>query len=346
MGSQAPRIVYFDRMMHEDGRRALDEAPEVELIRLERDTPAGEIWPLMATIEGYQISSARQELPQHLHADAALLARCPELLVVSADGAGADTVDIPACTEAGVLVVNQAGGNREAVAEHGLALMLSIAKRIGETDHALRRDRDWHRNEFIGHELRDMTLGIVGLGHTGSRLAELCGGALGMRVLASDPYIEAERFKHFGAEAVSLDMLLTESDVVAINCPLTDETRNMIDAAALARMRPGAILVSTARGGIHDESALYEALRSGHLYGAGLDVWVDEPPPLDHPLLSLPNVIASPHTAGVTVESRRRISMMCAEQWLAIWQGEKPPRLLNPEAWPAYEARRHAHAEP
>ena len=346
MGSQIPRIVYFDRMMHEDGRRALAEAPEVELIRLERDTPADELWPLMATIEGYQISSARQELPKHLHADAALLARCPDLLVVSADGAGADTVDIPACTDAGVLVVNQAGGNREAVAEHGLALMLSVAKRIGETDHALRRDRDWHRNEFIGHELRDMTLGIIGLGHTGSRLAELCGGALQMRVLACDPYIEAERLARFGAEAVSLDKLLAESDVLSINCPLTDETRSMIDTAALARMRPGAILVSTARGGIHDEGALYEALRSGHLYGAGLDVWEDEPPPLDHPLLSLPNVIASPHTAGVTVESRRRISLMCAEQWLAIWQGEKPPRLLNPEAWPAYQARRYAHAEP
>jgi D-3-phosphoglycerate dehydrogenase len=300
----------------------------------------------MATIKGYQIGSARQELPKHLHADATLLARCPELLVVSADGAGADTVDIPACTEAGVLVVNQAGGNREAVAEHGLALMLSVAKRIGETDHALRRDRDWHRNEFIGHELRDMTLGIIGLGHTGSRLAELCGGALGMRVLACDPYIEAERFTRFGARNVSLEELLSESDVVSLNCPLTDETRGMIDAAALARMRAGAILVSTARGGIHDEDALYDALQSGHLYGAGLDVWIDEPPPLEHRLLSLPNVIASPHTAGVTVESRRRISLMCAEQWLAIWRGQKPPRLLNPEAWPAYEARRYDHAEP
>ena len=105
-------------------------------------------------------------------------------------------------------MVNQAGGNREAVAEHGLALMLSVAKRIGETDQALRRDRNWHRNEFIGHELQGMTAGIIGLGHTGSRLAELCGGALGMRILAYDPYIEAECFARHGAEAVSLDTLL------------------------------------------------------------------------------------------------------------------------------------------
>ena len=111
-------------------------------------------------------------------------------------------------------------------------------------------------------------------------------------------------------------------------------------------MRRGSILVSTARGGIHDENALYDALRDGHLYGAGLDVWEDEPPALNHPLLSLPNVIASPHTAGVTVESRRRISLICAEQWLTIWRGEKPPRLLNPEAWPTYEARRLARAQP
>ncbi|MEE1544900.1 MAG: NAD(P)-dependent oxidoreductase, partial [Alphaproteobacteria bacterium] len=149
-----------------------------------------------------------------------------------------------------------------------------------------------------------------------------------------------------GAEAVSLDTLLGESDVVSLNCPLSDETRKMIDAAALARMRRGSILVSTARGGIHDENALHDALRDGHLYGAGLDVWEDEPPALNHPLLSLPNVIASPHTAGVTVESRRRISLICAEQWLTIWRGEKPPRLLNPEAWPTYEARRLARAQP
>jgi D-3-phosphoglycerate dehydrogenase len=224
--------------------------------------------------------------------------------------------------------------------------MLSVAKRIGETDQALRRDRNWHRNEFIGHELQGMTVGIIGLGHTGSRLAELCGGALGMRVLAYDPYIEAKRFTRYGSEAVSLDTLLGESDVVSLNCPLSDETRKMIDAAALARMRRGSILVSTARGGIHDENALYDALRDGHLYGAGLDVWEDEPPTLNHPLLSLPNVIASPHTAGVTVESRRRISLICAEQWLTIWRGEKPPRLLNPEAWPTYEARRLARAAP
>ena len=346
MGLQLPRIVYFDRMMHEDGRRVLAESPEVALVRLEREVPEDEIWPVMASIQGYQIGSARQELPRHLHTDAALLVRCPALLVVSADGAGADTVDIPACTDAGVLVVNQAGGNREAVAEHGLALMLSVAKRIGETDQALRRDRNWHRNEFIGHELQGMTAGIIGLGHTGSRLAELCGGALGMRILAYDPYIEAECFARHGAEAVSLDTLLGESDVVSLNCPLSDETRKMIDAAALARMRRGSILVSTARGGIHDENALYDALRDGHLYGAGLDVWEDEPPALNHPLLSLPNVIASPHTAGVTVESRRRISLICAEQWLTIWRGEKPPRLLNPEAWPTYEARRLARAQP
>ena len=336
----ALRIVYFDVFMHEDGRRVLEDAPEVELVRLERAAPAASLWPVMAATAGYQISSARQELPAHLHATPALLARCPELLVVSADGAGVDTIDIAACTAAGVLVVNQAGGNREAVGEHALGLMLAVAKRIGEADRALRRDRDWQRTDFMGRDLRGATLGIVGLGHTGSRLAELCGGALGMRVLASDPYISAERFARFGATSTPLAALLTDSDVVSLSCPLNDETRGMIDAAAMARMRPGAILVSTARGGVHDEVGLLAALRDGRLGGAGLDVWDDEPPPLDHPLLALPNVVATPHIAGVTHESRRTVSRLCAEQWLAICRGERPPRLLNPEAWPAWRARR------
>ena len=339
MPAVLPRIVYFDHLQHRAGRELLETSPAVEFLRLERHAAAETIWPVLARAHGYQIASARQELPRHLHADADFLARCPELLVVSTDGAGADTVDIDACTGVGVLVVNQAGGNREAVAEHALAMMLTLAKRIGEADRALRRDRAWHRTDFWGRELHGRTLGIVGLGHVGSRIAELCGGAFSMRVLAHDPYIGPERFARFAAEPVGLDELLARADVVSVNCPLSAETRGMFDARAFARMKAGALFVTTARGGIHDEAALAEALRSGHLAGAGVDVWVEEPPPIDHPLLAFDNVVATPHMAGVTEESRRRTSLICAEQWLAIWRGERPPRLLNADAWPAYAAR-------
>jgi D-3-phosphoglycerate dehydrogenase len=339
MPAPKPRIVYFDHMQHPAGRERLETAPEVELVRLERDAAPETVWPVLGTALGYQIASSRQELPRHLHADAAFLARCPQLLVVSTDGAGADTVDLAACTQAGVAVVNQAGGNAEAVAEHALGMMLSLTKRIGEADRALRRDRAWRRTDFWGRELKGRTLGIVGLGHTGSRIAELCGGALGMRVIACDPYIAAERFARFGARAVTFGELLADADVVSVSCPLNAETRGMFDRSAFARMREGALFITTARGGIHDEAALADALRGGHIGGAGVDVWVEEPPPLDHPLLAFPNVVVTPHIAGVTEESRRQTSLICAEQWLGIWRGERPPRLLNPEAWPAYAAR-------
>lgn len=336
------RIVYFDRFTHAAGRAALEQAPEIEFAMLERARAADEIWPLLATAHGYQISSARQELPIHLHGTAEFLSRCPNMLVVSADGAGVDTVDIDACTAAGVMVVNQAGGNSEGVAEHATALMLSLAKRIGETDLALRRDRDWHRNDFIGNNVLGKTVGIIGLGHVGTRLAEICRAAFSMTVVAVDPYLDESEIAARGARKVSLETLLAEADYVQICCPYTAETHHMIDAVALAAMRDDAYLISTARGGIHDEAALVTALDGGQIRGAGLDVWDDEPPPLDHPLLALDTVIASPHTAGVTEESRRNMSLICADQWRAIWRGERPPRLLNPDVWPQYAARYQA----
>ena len=193
------RIVYFDRLMHAAGRKRLEQTPGIALTMLERARPAEEIWPALSEAHGYQISSARQELPLHLHGTGDLLSRCPNLLVVSADGAGVDTVDIEACTEAGVLVVNQSGGNKEGVAEHATAMMLSLAKRIGEVDKAMHRDRDWHRNEFIGNDVKGKTVGIIGLGHVGTRLAEICSSAFSMTVVATDPYLDEAEVAARGA---------------------------------------------------------------------------------------------------------------------------------------------------
>jgi D-3-phosphoglycerate dehydrogenase len=181
--------------------------------------------------------------------------------------------------------------------------------------------------------LQGKTVGIVGLGHVGRRVAQLCRGLFGCRVLAYDPYLTAAQFAERGAEPVSFEELLVQADYVSINCPRTQETTGMLDARAFALMKPGAYFVTTARGGIHDEAALHAALVSGHLAGAGLDVWAKEPPELDHPLLALDNVIASPHIAGVTHESRYEIAVLAGRQMIEIFQGGKPDRLLNPEVW-------------
>ena len=161
-----------------------------------------------------------------------------------------------------------------------------------------------------------------------------------MRVIAYDPYLTEAQVAAKGAEkAVTLEDLLRQSDYVSVNCPHTAETRGLLGAAAFARMRTGAYFITTARGGIHDEAALAAALTAGQIAGAGLDVWEDEPPPADHPLLRFDNVLASPHTAGVTRQSRRNIAKIAAEQMLDVLDGKRPPRLLNPEVWERYSDR-------
>jgi D-3-phosphoglycerate dehydrogenase len=173
----------------------------------------------------------------------------------------------------------------------------------------------------------------------GQRVARICGKGLEMRVLAYDPYIPAATFQAHGALQVNLDELLQQADYVTVHCPLTDETRGMIAQRQLALMRPSAFLINTARGGIVDEIALAQALARGQIAGAGIDVWEVEPPPLDHPLLHLDNVMATCHTAGVTVDSRHNMAQWNAAQLVQIFHGARPPRLINPAAWDRFAAR-------
>jgi D-3-phosphoglycerate dehydrogenase len=259
--------------------------------------------------------------------------------VISTSGAGYDPVDVAACTAAGVLVVNQAGANAEAVAEHTVAMLLSLTKNIPQTDRSLRTERGVDRETFKGWNAHQRTVGIVGLGQVGRRVARICGKGLEMRVLAYDPYIPAAAFQTHGALQVSLDELLQQADYVTVHCPLTAETRGLIAQRQLALMRPSAFLINTARGGIVDEAALAQALASGQIAGAGIDVWVVEPPPLDHPLLQFDNVIATCHTAGVTVDSRHHMAQWNAAQLVQIFHGARPPRLINPAAWDRFAAR-------
>jgi D-3-phosphoglycerate dehydrogenase len=313
--------------------------PDVQLDRLLNDSPDDAAEPILAQAHAYQIGATRDELAAKYHGTTALLARTPNLLAISSNGAGYDTVDVPACTAAGVAVVNQTGGNKEGVAEHVLAMMLALSKRIGEADRAMRQEKGVRRIAYKGHDVAGRTIGIIGIGNIGSRVAELCRGLFRMRVLAYDPYLTDEQIAARGAEKAELDDLLRDSDYVSVNCPLTAETRGMIGAREYALMRPDAYFVTTARGGIHDETALADVLEGRRIAGAGLDVWEKEPPDPNHPLLKFDNVLASPHTAGVTHESRHNMGRFAAEQMLDILDGKRPRRLVNPDVWPLYRQR-------
>lgn len=339
MTPNTSRVFYVNAVSHPVFLEILGRRPDVHVDRLTNDSPAAEAEPVLAQAHTYQIGATRDELAPAYHGTAALLAQTPNLLAVSSNGAGYDTVDVAACTAAGVAVVNQSGGNKEGVAEHVLGLMLALSKQIGETDRFMRSKPNIPRTAFMGHDILGRTVGIVGLGNVGSRVAELCRGLFRMRVLAYDPYLSAEQIAARGAEKVTLEDLLAQSDYVSVNCPRNQETLGMIGAREYAQMRPGAYFITTARGGIHDEAALAEALAARRIAGAGLDVWAKEPPEPDHPLLRFDNVLVSPHTAGVTHELRREMGRFAAEQMLEILDGKRPPRLINPEVWPVYRER-------
>jgi D-3-phosphoglycerate dehydrogenase len=317
----------------------LGKRGDVRLDMLEHDSPAAVATLILAAAHAYQTSSTRDELARHYHTSAEFLQKTPSLLIVSTNGAGYDTIDVEACTERGILIVNQSGGNAEAVAEHVVGMMLCLVKRVTEYDRALRAGTLKHRNEFIGREAYGKTIGIIGLGNVGRRVAALCGGLFRMQVIAYDPYLSAEEMRARGAAKVELDDVLQRVDFVSINCPLTDETRNMIGAREYALMRPTAYFITTARGFIHDEAALEQALADNKIAGAGLDVWGKEPPPADHPLLAFDNVIVTAHTAGVTHEARANMGKIASEQLLDALDGKPVTRIVNPQVWPDYARR-------
>ena len=339
MAPNAKRVFYVKYLSSPLYAQILAQRPDVQLDRLENESPDEVATPILNAAHVYQIGASRQVIAPHFQVADALLDRLPNLVAASSNGAGYDTVDVDACTRRGIAVVNQSGGNKEGVAEHALAMMLTLSKRIIETDRRMRAGPDIPRNAYIGRELLNRTVGVLGIGNVGGRVAELCRGLFNMRVLAYDPLLTAEQIKARGAEKVELDDLLRQDDFVSVHCPLTRQSRRMMDARAFGLMKPDAYFITTARGFIHDESALADALANKRIAGAGLDVWEDEPPPHDHPLLKFDNVLVSPHTAGATEESRENMSRFAAEQVLDILDGKRPPRLVNPEVWPAYRER-------
>ncbi len=333
------RVVRSDLWVDGVFEERLSREPDIEVVKFAIRGAAQAARQALSSAHVYHISAAKDELPREWFASAELLSFCPNLLCVSAGGAGYDTVDVAACTAAGVAVVNQSGGNAVSVAEHTLGLMLGVSRRMLEGDRRMRREVGYPREDVMGHELAGKTVGLVGIGNIGLRVAALA-RAFGMQVVAVDPLLTPAEIERRGARPLSWEQLLAQSDFVSLHCPRDASTLKMMNAQTFAAMKPGAIFISTARGGIHDEAALVQALQSGHLAGAGIDVWDQEPPPLNHPLLSMDNVFATFHVAGVTHEARRHVAAMSAQQIVDLLAGQRPPRLINPEVWPSFEARR------
>jgi D-3-phosphoglycerate dehydrogenase / 2-oxoglutarate reductase len=234
MKENVKRVFYVRYLAHLGYLDIIAQRPEIRIDKIEHETPDEVSHPIITAAHAYQIGSARDELQPRYHAQRELLARMPNLLVVSTNGAGFDTVNVKDCTEAGVLVVNQSGGNADAVAAHVLAMMLMLSKQIVQTNHALRRGTMHDRTAFMGNDVNGRTIGIVGLGNVGRRVAALCRGLFGMQVIAYDPYLDEKTIAERGAVKVELDELLRRADFVSINCPLDDESRGMIGAKEFA----------------------------------------------------------------------------------------------------------------
>lgn len=251
---------------------------------------------------------------------AAVIAAGTRLRVIGRAGVGLDNIDVDAAAQRGIVVISTPAASTVAVAEHTFGLMVALARHIPQADASLRKGA-WEKSRFMGVELSGKTLGIVGLGRIGSALATRA-AAFGMHILAFDPYLTRERAAQFGAMLLdSLDDLLARSDFISIHTPLLPTTRGLISADEIEKMKPGARLVLTARGGIVDERALLAALESGKLAGAALDVFENEPPG-DNPLLQHPRVVATPHLGAMTEEGQTKAAVDVAQQVMEILKRE------------------------
>ncbi len=246
---------------------------------------------------------------------------------IAKHGVGTNDIDVAAATARGIPVTMTTGSNGHSVAEHALALIMALVKDLPRQD-ALIRDGIWDKNRYHGRELRGQHLGIVGFGFIGQTLARMA-QAIGMVVSAFDPHTPDHAFADGVTRESDLDALLAKADIVSLHCPLTPETAKLIDGRRTRLMKPGALLINTARGEVVEERALVSALEDGHIAAAGLDSFAMEPPGIDNPLVHLSNTLVTPHVAGVTLDAKRAVSVMSAEQVLAIFKGETPaPRFL------------------
>lgn len=297
-----PRVLISDKL----------EAPGLDLLRqagFELDERSGltgaALQEALRAADGVIIRSGTR-----LTAD--LLENPGKLRAIVRAGVGVDNIDVPAATRRGIVVMNTPGGNTVSTAEHTIAMLMASARHIPAADASVRAGK-WERTKFVGTQLAGTTIGVVGLGRVGREVARRA-AALDMKVIGYDPVLAPEKAAQFGVEAVAgLDQLLPKCDFITVHTPLTEETRNLIGAPQFAQMKRGVRLLNCARGGIINEEALAEALRSGQVACAALDVFVQEPPPAEHPLLKLPNVVFTPHLGASTVEAQVTVAREAAQ---------------------------------
>jgi D-3-phosphoglycerate dehydrogenase len=308
----------------------------VELLRAHHEVDARpsttreELLAAVVTADALVVRSATR-------VDAEVLEAGRNLKVVGRAGIGLDNVDVATATRLGIMVVNAPQSNVISAAEHTVALILALVRNIPQADAALREGR-WERTRFQGTELYGKTLGIVGLGRIGALVAQRC-NAFGMRLLAYDPFVSRDRAAQMGVELASLADVLARADVVTVHLPKTPETTGLIGEAELAAMQRGARLVNTARGGIVDEAALAKAVGDGHLAGAALDVFAEEPT-TSSPLFDLEGVVVTPHLGAATAEAQDKAGTTIAEQLLLALAGQFVPNAVNVDAGPVPDALR------
>lgn len=315
--NQQPRVLITDPIAQEGIDRLVAEVQVDVRLGLKGED-------LLAAIPAYDALIVRSETK----VTEAVLEAGRNLKVVGRAGVGVDNIDLQAATRRGIVVVNAPLGNTLSAAEHAIALMLALARHIPEANASLKAG-EWKRSKFLGVELRGKTLGVVGLGQVGTEVARRARG-LEMRVLAFDPFVAEDRARSVGVElAASLEDLFSRSDFVSLHAALTPATRNMINAELLAKAKPGLRLINTARGGLVDAAALRAAVDDGRVAGAAIDVFAEEPPPPDNPLLHSDRIIVTPHLGASTTEAQERVAVDVAEQVLTVLRGAPAQYAVN-----------------
>jgi D-3-phosphoglycerate dehydrogenase len=297
--------------IHPIGVELLKKEPDLE-VDFMPDLPMPEI---MEIVSNYQGIITRSETPVQRE----LIDQAPDLKVIARAAVGYANIDVDYATQKGILVVNTPGKNTNSAAELAMSLLLAVTRKLVHAHENMLHHR-WDRHRFKGIELMHKTIGIVGLGNVGHRMARFAHG-FDMNVIAYDPYISDDVFEQHQTKKVDLDTLLQESDIISMHVPKNRETTGMIGKEELARTRPGVVIVNAARGGVIDEPALHEALKSGHVSGAGIDTWASEPP-TENPFAELPNVVMSPHIGASTEEAQMRVAESIAVQVPRALRGE------------------------
>lgn len=315
--------------LSEHGIQQLLDAPDVEVVRQPNLSPTD----LLSVIGDYDALLVRSQT----QVTAEVLAAGKKLKVVGRAGVGVDNIDINAATEAGVVVINAPDGNTVSTAEHSFAMLMAVARNIPQA-HKKLTEGTWDRKSFQGVELNNKVLGIIGLGRIGTEVAKRA-KAFGMTVLAYDPFLTEERAQKLGVTHATVDDICRQADFITVHTPLTKETRHIISSREFAKMKDGVRIINCARGGIIDEKALYEAILTGKVAGAALDVFEVEPP-VDNPLIGLPQVVVTPHLGASTVEAQENVAVDVSGEILKVLRGEPFKNAVNLPSIPAHVMER------